>query len=167
MVGLQFFEFRDYQIESFVPAGPFEPAVPLYEWIQQPIWMMNLQVGRYALGTEAAFINREIVTRLETYDVIVLDQKIHAALHRAIRTVRWYNSIYHAIRAPASVRRIMQMRTKGFDDLSEILYLAHKSISRGQTRIFADQKVLMRCFLFIVLSASIGVDLRPNFFVFH
>lgn len=61
--------------------------------------------------------------------MIVLDQQIHAALDRTVWAVCGHNFVYYAIRSPAAVRRIMQMRSVGFDDLFEILYLAHKLIS--------------------------------------
>ena len=38
--------------------------------MQQPIGMVNLQVGRNAFGTQPAFVNRKIVTRLEADDMI-------------------------------------------------------------------------------------------------
>src|SRR6266536_1116399 len=105
--------------------------------MQQTIRMMNLQVGRYTFRTQTAFIHRKIVARLETYDVVVFDQEIHAALHRAVRTVCRHHFVYYAIRAPAAVWRIMQVRSEGFDDPFEIFDFAHKELAtdeRGQHR---------------------------------
>ena len=82
--------------------------------------MMNLQVSGYAFGTQPAFIDRKIVAWLETDDMIVFDQKIHAALHRAVRAMCRHDFVYHAVRTPTAVRRVMQMWTEGLDDLFEI-----------------------------------------------
>ena len=91
---------------------------------------MNLQVSGYALGTQAAFIDRKIVTRFEANDMVVFDQKIHAALNGAVRAVCWHYFVDHSICTPTAVRRVVQMRTVHFDYLFEILDFAHVSIFR-------------------------------------
>src|SRR5438034_9312907 len=90
--------------------------------------MMNLQVGRYTLWTQTAFVDGKIVARLESNYGIAFDQQIHAALHGTVRAMRGHDLVDHAIGAPAAIRRIMQMRSKGFNDLFEIFDLAHSSV---------------------------------------
>src|SRR5215217_2206034 len=92
--------------------------------------MMNLQVSRHSLGTQTAFVHREIVARLKPNNMIVFDQQIHAALHGAVRAMGWHNSVYHTIRTPPAVRRVMQVWTVSLDYLFEILYFTHASIFR-------------------------------------
>ncbi len=126
VIRLQLFEFRDDEIERFIPGRAFENAVAFDQRIKQAIGMMNLQVSRDAFRTETAFINRKVVARLKANHVILLDEQIHAALHRAVRTVRRHDLVDHSVRAPAAIRRIMKMRTEGFDDLFEMFDFAHE-----------------------------------------
>src|SRR5437763_15076745 len=95
--------------------------------------MMNLQVGRYTLWTQTAFIHRKIVARLESDDVIVVDQEIHAALHGAVRAMRGHDLFNHAIGAPGAIRCVVQMRAEGVDDLFAIFDLAHSLLLRIMT----------------------------------
>src|ERR1700686_1843648 len=60
--------------------------------------------------------------------MIVLHKEIHTALDPAVRTMRRHDAIYDPISPPAAIRRIMQMRPEGFDDLFEIFDLAHCSL---------------------------------------
>ena len=93
--------------------------------------MMNLQIGGDTLGTESAFVNREIVSRFKPNNVIVLNQQIHPTLYCAVGAVRRYDFVYNPVRAPAVEWRIMQMRAESFHNLFEMLYLTHNLISRG------------------------------------
>src|SRR5688500_1962364 len=100
--------------------------------------MVDLQVSGYAFWAQAAFVDRKIVAWLETDDVIVLYQQVHAALHSAIRAVGRHHFVDQSICAPASVRRIVQMRTVGFDYLFQILYLAHEINLAADKRGFSQ-----------------------------
>ena len=97
--------------------------------MKQAVRVMNLQVSGYAFGAQTAFIDGKIVSWLEADDMIVFHQKIHAALHRAVRAVCRHDFVYHAVRTPAVVRRIVKMWTEDFNYLFEMLDLAHKLIS--------------------------------------
>src|SRR4051812_23901144 len=101
MCALQFLELRDDQLERLIPGRALERAVALNQWMQQTVWMMYLQVGRHALRAEAAFVDGKIIARLEADDVVVLDQKIHAALHRAVGAMCGHDAVYDAVCAPA------------------------------------------------------------------
>jgi hypothetical protein len=127
---LQLFELRDHKIERFVPRCALEHAVTFYEWMKQAVGVMNLQVSGYAFGAQTAFIDGKIVPWLEADDMIVFDKKIHAALHPAVWAVCRHNFVYHTVRTPTAVRRVVQMWTVGFDYLFEMLDFAHASIFR-------------------------------------
>ena len=87
-------------------------AISFYERIKQSIGVMDLQICSYALWTKSAFVNWKVITRFHTDYMVLLDEQIHSTLHRAVRTMRRDNPIDYAIRTPATVRRIMKMRTK-------------------------------------------------------
>ena len=70
---LQFFELGSHEVERFIPRRAFEAPVSFDQRIQQAIRMVNLQVSRDALGTEASFVDRKIVTRLHADNMIPLD----------------------------------------------------------------------------------------------
>ena len=78
--------------------------------MKQTIRMMYLQVSRHAFRTKPAFVNRKVIARLDTDDVIVLDEQVHPALHGAVRAMRRHHAIDHAIRTPAAVWRVVQVR---------------------------------------------------------
>ena len=101
---LKLFEFRNNQIKRLVPCRALEHAVALDERIQKAVGVVNLQVSRDALRAEAALVHRKVVARLEPDDMVLLDQKIHAALHTAVRTVRGHDSVNDPVGAPAVVR---------------------------------------------------------------
>src|SRR5690349_4139041 len=88
--------------------------------------MMHLQVCGHAFRTKPALVDRKIVTRLKTDNLVLRDEQVHTALHRAIRTMRWDNAVNHTISAPAIVRRIVQMWTIGLYDLIQVLNSAHQ-----------------------------------------
>src|SRR5688500_8506117 len=87
--------------------------------------MMDLQVGRYSFRTKPSFINGKVVTRLNTHDVIVFDEEVHSALDSAIWAVSGHHTINHAIRAPATMRRVVEMRTVHVDDLIQMFDSTH------------------------------------------
>src|SRR5215213_4626082 len=100
MCRLQLFEFVDDEVECFIPGSAFEAAVAFDERIEQSIGMMNLQIGRHAFRTKASFVDRKIITRLKTDNVVLLNKQIHAALDGAVRTMRGDNAVDHTIRTP-------------------------------------------------------------------
>ena len=69
--------------------------------MKKPVRMVNLQVSGDALGTEPSFVNRKIITWLEADHMILFDQQIDAALHTAVRAMRWYHLVYYAVGQPA------------------------------------------------------------------
>ena len=79
--------------------------------------MVNLQVCGNALGTKAAFVNRKIVSRLESDDLLILDKQVHAALDAAVRAVCRHDAVYFSIRKPAVGRGIVKMRSEPVNDL--------------------------------------------------
>src|SRR5678816_2785099 len=93
--------------------------------MKQAIRMMDLEVSRYSFRTQAPFVDGKVVTRLHAHNVIVFDQQIHTALHRAIRTVSGHDAIDHAISTPTIMRRVMQMRTIRLDDLFQMFDSTH------------------------------------------
>jgi hypothetical protein len=115
---LQLFQLRGDEIKSLVPGRALEHAVTaLDERVEQPVRVVDLQVGRHAFRAEASLVDGEIVTRLEADDVFVLDEQVHAALHGAVGAVRRHDLVYHAVGAPAAVRRVVQVRPELGDDL--------------------------------------------------
>jgi hypothetical protein len=58
--------------------------------------------------------------------MVLLNQKIHAALYSAVRTMRRHDFVYDSISTPTVVRRIVQMRSVVLDDLVEIFDFAHE-----------------------------------------
>src|SRR5207253_3831467 len=100
MLLLQLFEFRDDQIKRLVPRCALKPAVTFDKRIKKTIRMVNLKISRHAFWTEAAFVDGEIIARLEAYDVVVLYKQVHAALHCAVWTVRRHNLVNDAVSAP-------------------------------------------------------------------
>lgn len=92
--------------------------------------MMDLQVSCDSFRTKPSFINRKVVTRLDTYDVIVFNEQVHAALHCAIWTVGRHDAIDHTIRAPATMRGVVQMRPIFLNDLLEMFDSTHEFFCR-------------------------------------
>jgi len=86
---------------------------------------MDLQVSCYTFGAKPSFINRKVIARLNTHDVIVFNKEVHSALNRAIRAVRRHHAIDHSIRAPATVRRVVKMRSIRLNDLIEMFDFTH------------------------------------------
>jgi hypothetical protein len=89
----------------------------LNQRMKKAVGVVNLQVGRDALRAEAAFVDGEVVARLEAYDVFALDEQVHAALHGAVRAVRRHDLVNHAVGAPAPVRLVVQVRPELLDYL--------------------------------------------------
>src|SRR5712692_8740620 len=129
MLRLERLEFRDHQIKRFVPACRLEQSVSLDQWMQQTIGVVYLKIGCNSLRTKTSFINGKIVTRFEADHVILLDQQIHPALHATIRTMRRHDFVDDAIRLPALIRCVVQMRAVSVDDLFEVFDSAHETIS--------------------------------------
>ena len=77
---------------------------------------MGLKIGGHALRAEFPFIDRKVITRLKSHDVVVRHKQIHPALHTAIWTMRRHDLVDHASRLPAAPRLIMKMRAKLVDD---------------------------------------------------
>src|ERR1041385_4094263 len=96
--------------------------------MKQPIGMMNLEISCYTFRTQPSFINRKVVARLNSDHVIVFNEQVHSALNCAIRAMSGHDAIDHAIRAPAVVRSIVQVRTKLVDDLIQMFDSTHESI---------------------------------------
>jgi hypothetical protein len=71
---LKLFELRDDEVERLVPRRAVELPVALDQRIEQPVWMMNLKVGRDALRAQAALVDRKVVARLEADDVVLFDE---------------------------------------------------------------------------------------------
>jgi len=65
------------------------------------------------------------IARLEADDVVPLDEQVHAALHGAVRAVRRHDPVNHAIRAPALVRLVVQVRPELLDYLLQVADLSH------------------------------------------
>src|SRR4030095_3128516 len=114
--------------------------------MQEAIGMVDLEVGGHAFWTQAAFVHWEIVARLETNDVIILNQKIHPALYRAVRTMRRHNLVDHTVGTPTVVRRVMKGRPEGFNDLLGFFALAHilSIVTTCNSRPLEDSGVLLR-----------------------
>src|SRR5207237_6339173 len=106
-----------HEIERFIPTPSLEFSIAFDQRIQQTIRMVDLQVSSNSLGAKTALIHWKVVTGLDANDMIVLNQKVHAALHRAVWTMRRHDFVDHSIRAQAIVRRIVKMRAKVITDL--------------------------------------------------
>src|SRR5688572_20348033 len=91
--------------------------------------MMNLQVSRNAFRTQPAFVNRKIIARLNSNHMVVLHQEVHAALDRAVRTMRGHNFVDDSIRTPAIIWRVVEMWSKRVYDSIEMFDFAHGSVS--------------------------------------
>ena len=78
--------------------------------------MVHLQVRRHSLRTEAALVHGKVVARFEPDNMVLLDQKIYAALHSTIRAVSRHDAVNHTVGTPAVVRSIVQVRTELFYD---------------------------------------------------
>src|SRR6185369_9624502 len=122
------FEFRDDEIERFVPARAFKTAVAFDQWMKQTIGMMHLQVSGYTFRTKPSFVNGKVIARLDANHVIVFNEQVHSALDGAIGTVSGHDAIDHAIGAPAAVRRVVKVRAKLLDDLIQMFDFTHESI---------------------------------------
>ena len=105
--------------------------------MKQSIRMMDLEVSSHSLRAQPSFIDGKVVTRLDAYDVIVFDEEVHAALHRAIRTVSRHHAIDHAVGAPATVRSVVQVRTIFLNDLIEMFDSTHEFFADSCTRLHA------------------------------
>src|SRR6185503_17205329 len=95
------------------------------ERVQQPIRVMNLQVGRDSFGTETALVDREVITRLEPDDMVFFNQQVQTALDRAVRAVGRHNTVDSPVRAPAIPRLVVQVRAEFFNYLFYVANLTH------------------------------------------
>ncbi len=66
--------------------------IPLIR-VQQAIRMRSLQIALDSLGTELSLIERKIHPRLETDDLVVLDQELDAALLAAKTAMRFHDLV--------------------------------------------------------------------------
>jgi hypothetical protein len=87
--------------------------------------MINLQISCDSFGTKAAFIDGEVVPRFESYNVVLFNEKVKAALNRTVRAVRWHYAIDDAVGPPPTIRLVMQVRPKLLDYLFNITDLPH------------------------------------------
>src|SRR5262249_42979270 len=76
----------------------------------QPVGMLVLHVPLYALRTELAPIEREILARLEPDDLVILDLEIDAALLPAEAAVRRDQLVRHFAILPAARRHKVRRR---------------------------------------------------------
>ena len=91
-------------------------------------WAPSLGRAGRAFGTEPAFINWKVVARLNPDHMVLLNQKIHAALYAAIRAMSRHDFVDDPIRAPAAIGRVMKVGPIGLNDLIEIFYFTHTEI---------------------------------------
>src|SRR5215216_2640609 len=95
--------------------------------------MMDLEIGRNTFGAQSPFIHRKVVSRLNSDDVVLFHKEIHSALHCAVWTMRRHDFVDDAIRTPAAVRRIMQMRAVSFNNTFEVADFTHPLFSTSRT----------------------------------
>jgi hypothetical protein len=123
---LQVFELCYDKIQCFIPTGALEATVTFDKRIQQTIGVMNLEIGSYTFRTKPPLIDGKVIARLNPDHMILLNQEVHAALHGTIRTMGRHDLVNDTIRAPATMRRVMQVWPISLDDLIQMFYSAHE-----------------------------------------
>jgi hypothetical protein len=83
----------------------------------EPVWVMRLQISSNALGTKTTLVDGKIVARFKPDKMTIRYEKIHTALHTAIRTVSGDNLVDHTVSLPPLIRRVMKVRAEFLDHL--------------------------------------------------
>src|SRR5262249_32315941 len=104
-------------IERAVPRDRREAVAGASQWLQQPVWMTALEVALHALGAELAFVERELVPRLEADDFVVMDLQDDPALLAAEAAVRLHLPVDLEVGVPPPWRRLVEVRPVARDEL--------------------------------------------------
>ena len=113
-------DLADDPVERLVPRHPPEPAwcggVAL-ERVQQPIGMTALEVPLDALRAELALVERELVPRFETDDLVAVDLELDPALLAAEAAVGVDDAVDLEPGLPATGRGLVEVRAVAGDQL--------------------------------------------------
>ena len=85
-------------------AGFAKSAIRPHQRIEQTVRMVRLQVSLHALGTELAAIERKLLPRLESDDLVFADLELNAALLAAEAAVRLDQSFGRIARFDPAIR---------------------------------------------------------------